>query len=150
MSMISDIGICYSDIGRKHVGWKTVILISEEFQYRHQSPFRYKNIYIHTYWDQNHASWFPGRAHYHCADQWTVGCQISNIGWKFIPISDIMSESALFSQISQVPMSGSVRYRWSRILTKCPSMPTIYVSWSVADIISCFTPTPPPIYLWEG
>jgi hypothetical protein len=37
----SDIDICYSDIGRKYVGLKTVIPISEGFRYRHLSPFRY-------------------------------------------------------------------------------------------------------------
>jgi hypothetical protein len=37
----SDIDICYSDIGRKYVGLKTVIPISEGFRYRHPSPFRY-------------------------------------------------------------------------------------------------------------
>jgi hypothetical protein len=37
----SDIDIYYSDIGRKYVGLKTVIPISEGFLYRHLSPFRY-------------------------------------------------------------------------------------------------------------
>jgi hypothetical protein len=37
----SDIDISYSYIGRKYVGLKTVILISEGFRYRHLSPFRY-------------------------------------------------------------------------------------------------------------
>ncbi len=41
MSAISDIDICYSDIGRKYVGLKTVIPISEGFRYRYLSPFRY-------------------------------------------------------------------------------------------------------------
>jgi hypothetical protein len=41
-----------------------------------------------------------------------VGYQISD---KSFPISDIMSDSALFSPISEVPISSSVRYRWSRI-----------------------------------
>ncbi len=39
MSAISDIDICYSDIGRKYVRLKSVIPISEEFRYRHPSPF---------------------------------------------------------------------------------------------------------------
>jgi hypothetical protein len=57
---ISDIDICYSDIGDKYVGLKNVILISEVFLYRHQSSFRYpalkKKIYssrqirIHAPW----------------------------------------------------------------------------------------------------
>jgi hypothetical protein len=41
MSAISDIDICYSDIGDKNVGLKNVIPISEVFRYRHQSSFRY-------------------------------------------------------------------------------------------------------------
>ncbi len=41
MSAISDIDICYSDIGDKYVGLKTVIPISEVLRYRHQSPLRY-------------------------------------------------------------------------------------------------------------
>ncbi len=49
MSAISDIDICYSDIGDKYVGLKTVIPISEVFRYQHQSPFRYptftKNLF---------------------------------------------------------------------------------------------------------
>ncbi len=35
-----DNDICYSDIGEKHVGLKTVILILEVFRYWHQSPFQ--------------------------------------------------------------------------------------------------------------
>ncbi len=38
---ISDIDICYSDIGDKNVGLKNVIPISEGFRYRHKSSFRY-------------------------------------------------------------------------------------------------------------
>jgi hypothetical protein len=38
------------------------------------------------------------------------GCRILNIGKTFTPISDINSGS--FSQISEVLISGSVRYRW--------------------------------------
>ncbi len=41
MSVITDIDICYSNIGRKYVRLKTVIPISEESRYRHQSPYRY-------------------------------------------------------------------------------------------------------------
>ncbi len=50
---------------------------------------------------------------YHCARRiYTFWCQI---GQNFIPISDIMLDSALFSPISDVPISGSVWYRWSQI-----------------------------------
>ncbi len=41
---ISDIDICYSDIGDKYVGLKNVIPISEEFRYRHQRSFRYPTL----------------------------------------------------------------------------------------------------------
>jgi hypothetical protein len=44
MSAISDIDICYSDIGDKNVGLKTVIPILEVFRYRHQSPFQYPTL----------------------------------------------------------------------------------------------------------
>ncbi len=44
MSAISDINICYSDIGDKYVGQKNVIPISEVFRYRHQSSFRYPTL----------------------------------------------------------------------------------------------------------
>jgi hypothetical protein len=40
----SDIDICYSDIGDKYVGLKTVIPISEVFRYQHQSSFRYPTL----------------------------------------------------------------------------------------------------------
>jgi hypothetical protein len=49
------------------------------------------------------------------------GCRIFDIGYKFIPISDIMSDSALFSPILEVLTSSSVRYRWSRISNKVPA-----------------------------
>ncbi len=41
---ISDIDICYSDIGDKYVGLKNVIPISEVFRYWHQSSFRYPTL----------------------------------------------------------------------------------------------------------
>jgi hypothetical protein len=41
---ISDIDICYSDIGDKYVGLKNIIPISEVFRYRHQSSFRYPTL----------------------------------------------------------------------------------------------------------
>jgi hypothetical protein len=49
------------------------------------------------------------------------GCRISDIRQNFILMSDIMLDSALFSPISDVPISGSVRYRWSRILDWVPT-----------------------------
>ncbi len=41
-------------------------------------------------------------------------CQISDIGKKLNPISDVMSDSAVFSPILEVAISGSVRQRSSR------------------------------------
>ncbi len=59
---------------------------------------------------------------YHCATRiCKYECQIWDIAQTFIPISDIMSDSALFSPISDVPISGSVRYRWSRISDWVPT-----------------------------
>jgi hypothetical protein len=46
---------------------------------------------------------------------------MSDIGQKFIPLSAIMSDSKHFSLISDVPISGSVRYRWSRISDWVPT-----------------------------
>ncbi len=46
-----------------------------------------------------------------CTGLYMVGCRISDIGLKFVPISDIMSDSTLFSPISKVPISSSDRYR---------------------------------------
>jgi hypothetical protein len=42
MSAISDIDISYFDIRTKYVGLSPFIPLSEEFQYRHQLPFRYE------------------------------------------------------------------------------------------------------------
>ncbi len=41
---------------------------------------------------------------------WSMNIWMSDFGYKFIPISDIMSDFALFSPISEVPISSSVRY----------------------------------------
>jgi hypothetical protein len=47
---------------------------------------------------------------YHCATRIIkLECRISDIGQNFIPISDIMSDSALYGPISDVSISGSVR-----------------------------------------
>ncbi len=59
-------------------------------------------------------------ASYHCATRiYKLWCQISDIGQKFIQISDIMLDSALFSPILDVSISGSVR--WSRISDWLPT-----------------------------
>jgi hypothetical protein len=46
-----------------------------------------------------------------CYENLQILASDSGYEQKFIPISDIMSVSALFSPISDVPISGSVRYR---------------------------------------
>ncbi len=56
--------------------------------------------YNFLHWFQTHSLHVKYLASYH-------------LGQKFIPISDIMSDSALFSPIWDVLISGSVRYRWS-------------------------------------
>ncbi len=62
---ISDIDICYSDIGDKYVGLKNVIPISEVFRYQHQSLFRYPTLKKKIYTSlqiQTHAPWNEQRA----------------------------------------------------------------------------------------
>jgi hypothetical protein len=99
----SDINICYSDIGDKYVGLKNVIPISEVFRYRHQSSFRYPTLkkkkisacrfepttlrMVSERYDTK-LLWLPKQF------------RMSDIRENFIPISYIMSDSAL-----------SVRYR---------------------------------------
>ncbi len=139
--------ISYSDIGPKHVGLNSFIPISEEFRYRHQLPFRYQTKSISdipplskmdkffpndpskivwhiifptgfdptVYMSSIVSGVLPLRYTYKCC------CRILDIGQKFIPISDIMSDSALFSPISDVLISGSVQYRWSRISDWVPT-----------------------------
>ncbi len=61
-------------------------------------------------------------ASYHYATRsFKLRGRISDSAQNFIPISDIMSDSALFSPISDVPISGLVRYRWSRISDWVPT-----------------------------
>ncbi len=74
-------------------------------------------------------------ASYHCA---TRPGWIWNIGQKFIPISDIMLDSAHFSPISDVPISGSVRYRWSRISDWVPTYDHIVYKPVCAYMYSSF------------
>ncbi len=69
-----------------------------------------------------HILYVCNQASYHCAMRiYKYWCRISDIGQKFIPISDIMSDSKHFSPISDVPISGSVWYRWSRISNWVPT-----------------------------
>ncbi len=142
----SEIDISYSDIGTKNAGLKTFIPISGGIRYRHQLSFRYQTKSIsdipiskidlsfpndpskiimtfnfpHLF--QTHSLHVQYLASYHSATRiCTYPCRISDFGQKFIPISDIMTDSALFSPISDVPLSGSVRYRWSRISDWVPT-----------------------------
>jgi hypothetical protein len=100
------IDICYSDIGRKYVGLKTVIPISEEFRYRHPSPFRYPSIEF-----EPKTLVFTGERLTSQPLCYHKNIWISDIRLKFISDIGIMSDSALFSPISEVPISSSVRYR---------------------------------------
>jgi hypothetical protein len=136
MSAISDIDISYSDIGTKYVGLNHLIPISEEFRYRHQLPFRYRTKSILDFPISKNDKSFPNDpskvlfiiimlhrfrtdnlnvsilTSYHCATRvYKDKCWISDMKQKFISISNIMSDSAHFSPISDVPISGSVRYR---------------------------------------
>ncbi len=125
MSEISDIDISYSDIGDKYVGLKNVIPISEVFRYRHQSSFRYPTLKKKIISPQRFEPAPLGMVseHYITALLYlSVRLRMSDIGQKFIPISNIMLDSAL-----------SVRYRKFRyqaqsdiadhgFRTKCPPM----------------------------
>ncbi len=136
-----DIDISYSDIGTKmsdkilSLWYRNSSDIDINFhsdiglnQYR---IFRYLNLIIisskivtHNFlpWFRTHNLSDKYLATYHCATRiYQCWCRISNIGQKIIPISDIMLDSALFSPISDVPISGSVRYRWSQITDWVPT-----------------------------
>jgi hypothetical protein len=89
MSAISDIDICYSDIGRRYVGLKTVIPISEGFRYRHLSLFRYP-IYKIFFSQPQYSNPRPLFSYAsalllsHCADLWNLGCRISDKVYSYI------------------------------------------------------------------
>jgi hypothetical protein len=148
MSAISDIDISYSDIGTKYVGLHVnpLIAISEEFRYWHQLPFRYRTkslldipiskidqsfpndpckillIIILSHWFWTHSLHVKYLLSYHCATKvCKFWCQISDMRQKFILMSDLMLDSAHFSPISDIPISGSVRYRWSPISDWVPT-----------------------------
>jgi hypothetical protein len=131
----SDVDISYSDIGTKYVGLNPHIPISEEFRYRQQLPFRYRTKSISdipvSKIDKSILkdpskfivdSFLPLVSNsQHLWQESSVlllcfkGLQtlVSDIGYqtKVYPISDIMSDFAHFSPISDIPISGSVRYR---------------------------------------
>jgi hypothetical protein len=113
MSAISDIDICYSDTGEKYVGLKNTIPISEVFQYRHQSSFRYqtlkkKNI-LSCRFKPSPLRMVSERYNTKLL-LLSVLIRMSDIGLNFIPISDIMSDigssDIRFSPISLITDIG--------------------------------------------
>jgi hypothetical protein len=113
--------------------------ISEEFRYRHQLPFRYRTKSISDIPISKIYKSIPNDPSKLIVDiflplvsnsqpLWQEPLRykglhtlVSDIGEKFIPISDIILDSAHFSPISDIPISGSVRYRWSRISDILPT-----------------------------
>ncbi len=111
----SDIDICYSDIGDKYV-----ILISEVFRYRHQSSFRYPTLKKKEKFTLRFEPAPLGMMSEHfnftlLGLSYKIG--MLDIGYRIKLHSDIRYNVGLrsLSPISEVPISGSVRYRWSRI-----------------------------------
>ncbi len=130
----------------KYVGLNPHILISEEFRYHLQLPIRYRTksisdipiskidksfpndpskillLIILSHWFRTFNLRVKNLVSYHCTTRvYKYYSQISDMGQKLILISDIMLDSAHFSPISDVPISGSVRYRWSRISDWVPT-----------------------------
>jgi hypothetical protein len=112
----SDIDICYSDIGDKYVGLKNVIPISEVFQYRHQSSFQYptlkkKDISLCRF-ERTSLETESERFNTKLRSL-SVCTQMSDIGYRIKVYFDILYNVGLrsLSPISEVPISGSVRYR---------------------------------------
>jgi hypothetical protein len=86
-----------------------------------------------SHWFRTNNLYGKNLVSYHCATRVSkIRCRISDIKQKFIPISYIMSDSAHFSPISDIPISGSVRYRWSRISDWVPT----YAKRNMNDVIS--------------
>jgi hypothetical protein len=109
ISAISDIDICYSDIGRKYAGLKTVIPISEGFQYQHLSPFRYPKSkkYLSHQQDSNPRHLFSQPL---C---WFMNFWMSDIGYQIKVYSDIRYNVGLCSLQSNI---GSSDIKLSPIL----------------------------------
>ncbi len=116
----SDINICYSDIRDKYVGLKNVIPISEVFWYRHQSSFRYPTLKKKKKFHLADSNLRPRMVseRYNTKLLWlSLLIRMSDIRYRKKLYSDIQYNVGLHSlnPISEVPISGSVRYRWSRI-----------------------------------
>jgi hypothetical protein len=110
--------ICYSDIGDKYVGLKNVIPISEVFRYRHQSSFRRWRMKKISPCRSKPAPLGMVSEHYNIKlMRLSVKIRMSDIGYRIKLHSDIRYNVGprSLSPISEVPISGSVRYRWSGI-----------------------------------
>jgi hypothetical protein len=112
----SYIDIRYSDIGDKYVGLKNVIPISEVYRYRHQSSFRYpilkkKNI-SSCIFEPTSLGMVSERFNTKLLCL-SVCSEMSDTGYRIKVYSDIRYNVGLrsLSPISEVPISGSVRYR---------------------------------------
>jgi hypothetical protein len=144
MSAISDIDICYSNIGDKYIGLKIVIPILEVFRYRHQCPFRYltlKKIISPT--GLEHTTLLNEGKRYTTQ----LRCffpiwRMSDSAYRIKPYSNIRHNVGLcsLSPISEVPISGLVRYRAQSDIadhgyrTKCPPVSKTYKSISHRSI----------------
>jgi hypothetical protein len=141
-----DINICYSAIGDKYVGLKTVLPITEVFRYRHQNSFRYPT-FKKKVMPSGEFKPVPLRL---ISEHFTYKLRSLllkfDVGYRIKLYSDIMLDSAL-----------SVRYRKFRYQaqsdiadhgyrTKCPPMVTLYRSPQMIvrrlfDSFKCRKPT---------
>ncbi len=116
----SDIDISYSDIGVKYDGLKKNIPISEVFWYRHQSSFGYPTLNKKIFPPCGLNPALLGLVSECCTTKLlcpTIQIGMSDIGYRINIYSYIQYNVGLrsLSPILEVPISGSVRYRWSRI-----------------------------------
>jgi hypothetical protein len=113
--------------------WKT------SFRYRHQSSFRNPNIEEKKYFNlqiRTHTLALVCKL-YNTKLLWlSVKIGMSDIGYRIKLYYDIRYNVALhsLSLISEVPISGSVRYSWSRILDEVPTYANQDVSEELAFI----------------
>jgi hypothetical protein len=140
MSAISDIDICYSDIGDKYVGLNNIIPISEVFWYWHQSSFRYptlrnKNLSSRRF---EPAPLAMVSEHYNimllCL---YIQIGMSDIGYwiKLNSISDIMWDSALSVRYRKFRYQAQSDIADHRYRTKCPPMPMLHVNVHTACLV---------------
>ncbi len=86
-------------------------LKSSNIDNRVHSDIRYQNIFLHLRIELKLLN-FKCKPLSHCANLW---CWISNTGYKFMPISDIISDFALYSQCQ--PMDIKVFEKKSQHVT---------------------------------